>query len=368
VVVASDRVPNKLRIVRDAGTQDDPPHAGTTRPGSLGLIPGCALVCEGLLDRLPVALLLVDEAGTIRSANDFACRLLRRDRAQLEMHPIACALVPLERLVASIGRGEARVCVRGLDGAAIELAYACSQVSSSPTGGYGPYAVIVRAATSLESEDMHRLASVGAAVPAMVHRAKNSLVAVTMGLELLDQVADDAGIDSAIHATLGEAHDLVMSLDGFGALGRPLRTTTSNDPARVLEDARLRLGERADRAGVRLTWLVDRLPPMRLEPSVIHALLVNLVCHAFRLCDAGAQVRVQAELIERGLRVQVEDDGAHDLAEASPRGEMSLCQQVIEAAGGTLEFGTTSQGTHTRMVILGDIFSRPRAAGRGRPS
>lgn len=356
-----------LRIVPHHETSASMREGDVPTPArALGLIPSCALVCEGLLDRLPVALLLIDEAGTIRSANDFALALLGREREAIEGHAVDECLVPLEQLVASIGRGECRIATRRPDGAVLELA--CSTAQIAATRGPGPYAVIVRAATALESDEIHRLAAMGAAVPAMVHRVKNSLMAVTMGLELLEQLAPTAQTDDHVRSALGEANDVVLTLDGFGAMGRPLRIAGAVDPTHMLHDARLRIGEKADRSGLRLVWLVDHLPRLSLDATVVHALLVNLVCQALRDCDRGDEVRVEVRLDDGALEIAIRDNGHHAGARTAVPVELALVRRVVEAAGGTLASTTEADGSHLHTLrIDGATGADPRAHGETRP-
>lgn len=350
-----------VELVRHRATIDL--NADAARPArGLGIIPSCALVCEGLLDRLPVALLLVDEHGTVRSANDFAVRLLRRERAALEGAPIARYLCPLEELTATIGRGECRMTVHGPDGALLELACATAQIAATPGEGPGPYAVIVRAATTLESDDLHRLAVMGAAVPAMVHRVKNSLMAVTMGLELLPLAVSAAEVEHHRRLALGEAQDAGMALDRFGAMGRPLRCAKPADPTAMLEDTRLRAGERADRAHLKFEWLVDRLPPLCLDPTVVHALLINLICHAFAECDPGDTLRVEARLQGRGLEIVIVDACSPN-ARAITSTDLTLCRKILEVAGGSLDQSEGAAGERVRTITIPEAAPpRPRNA------
>jgi len=125
--------------------------------------------------------------------------------------------------------------------------------------------------------------------------------------------------------------------------------------APVVDDVVERLGERAERAGVRVQVDVERGLELPLRPRMARVVVENLVENAIRYAGEGATVRIEARRAGERAVLRVADDGAGvseqdlprlferfyraDRARAS-RGTglgLAIVKHVVTSAGGTVE-------------------------------
>ena len=175
--------------------------------------PLCSPVCDALVVKLPIAFAIVDEEGKVRLANDLAAEALDRPREELEGRDVADVLCPLATLQDAVSREEQTVSLPLPGGRGVADCSVSRLDSRTPS-----FAVVFR------EVDRHR--SMTAAVPSVVHNLKNSLAAVTMGLELLEQRTDADGDRDEIQLLLNEALKVVKTLNRLGRM--------ATDPPRAL--------------------------------------------------------------------------------------------------------------------------------------
>lgn len=324
--------------------------------------PRCAHLCDALLVDLPIAIAIVDDLGVVQFANEAAARALGRARDALAGADVADALCPLADLLAAAGDAQPTVAVRSVDGSHERLACTVTRIAPPQPGGPGLLAVVLHDTTGApssvsERNRVRRLASMGAAVPTVIHKVKNSLAAATIGLELLEHGSLDAELQTRVRGVLTETRNVASTLDGFGAVAGDLRASVAVELEPMLEDARLLVDEQADEAGVCLEWLVDRLPPLPFDPAVVHALLFHLVCDAFRCALPGDTVRVDIHLVRGRLVIDVSDTGNGHRPGSRHAVPLTLCKEAAESAGGTLSVEHDARGTR-RIVCV------PREEGR----
>ena len=306
-----------------------------------------------VIAELPVAFVLVRKTGEIWLASNSAERALAAPGESLGGRDIGSVLAPLRTLLAGDAGGDRSVCTTVPSGERCEFGYSMSEVatdSSSPM-----YAIVFRDITrsarlASERDRLLHLASMGAAAPMVIHEVKNSLAAVSMGLELLTWQAEGAADREQSAALAAEASKAVHTLDGFGAVGRELRAGWRADLRPMLQDARSVLESRAQRHRVVFDFEVGNLDPVYLDPAVVHALLFNLVINAMKASDADDRVSVRVAIENEHFVLCVADTGrgmdAEELAhctdlffstfEGGSGIGLALCHEAVKAADGSL--------------------------------
>lgn len=259
-----------------------------------------------------------------------------------------------------------------------EFGYSMSAVatdSSTPM-----YAIIFRDITrsarlASERDRLLHLASMGAAAPMIIHEVKNSLAAVTMGLELLADQARSVEDSQHASALAAEAGKAAQTLDGFGAVGRDLRAGCRTDLVPMLQDARTVLESRARRQRIELDLRIGELEPVYLDPAVVHALVFNLVINALKASKANDRVVVTVGIeAGRSFVLRVTDTGCGmdpeqaehctDLFFSTFEGGsgigLALCNEAVKAAEGSLVIDTeVGRGTTVTIAV-------PLQSGEGR--
>lgn len=330
----------------------------------------CAASCS-LVYALPCAVIVVDRQGVIRLANAEAAWVLERPSEQLQGASLAEILGPLEEILQlSAHSRDASLEFERPNGGRGRLGFTVSPIAME--GGYSDrtmYSVIFRnisreSSIASERDRLMRLASMGAAAPTIIHEVKNSLTSMIMGLELLERRYQDERARVGVRALLAEARKVTHTVQGFGAVGRDLRTVHPCDLGPMLSDAVRVLKVQAEAAGLTLEWQSIPIPPLTIEPSVLHAILSNLVTNAIHACKPGEQVKVTTRLENHRFVLEVEDNGCGmepdvlarctDLFFSTrPGGNgigLALCREAIHAAGGDLRI-CSKAGLGTTMVV-----------------
>jgi len=326
---------------------------------------------------LPVAFVLVRKSGEIWLASTCARRALGRGEETLVGRDIATVLAPLPELLAGSGDGDRSVSAVVPSGQRREFGYSMSEVASESATPM--YAIIFRDITrsarlTSERDRLLHLASMGAAAPMVIHEVKNSLAAVSMGLELLaDQLCDGKNREQSA-ALAAEAGKAAHTLDGFGAVGRELRAGCRSELSPMLRDVRTVLETRAQRHRIELRFEVGALEPVYLDPAVVHALVFNLAINAMKASRSGDRVSIFVDIGDgHDFVLRVEDQGcgmdpeqtAHctDLFFSTFEGGsgigLALCNEAVQAAEGSLVIDT-ELGRGTKVTI--SVPLRPKGA------
>jgi signal transduction histidine kinase len=311
---------------------------------------------QRVLDALPGALLAFDaHSGRIWLANPRAAELLECEPRLLEGNTVAAVFAPVEWLVANRhlpqpDRGRAVTLpsgrrllagftladLEGESGAALLLHFQ----------DIGPWEQL-----RVERNRLLQLAAVGSALPAVLHELKNPLAAVTTTAEvLLEEV--EGHVQEQLHAILSELRRLRLTIDGVGAVGQGLRSVRHAAVDLACREAWGILEARAELAGLRSRCQVEDMPLLPLDPSVIRAIVYNLVSNAIQACAPGDTVNLYAHLVEGGreLELVVVDDGPGMTAQVLTRCTelffttrrhgsgigLALVNGAVEGAGGRL--------------------------------
>jgi signal transduction histidine kinase len=324
-----------------------------------------------VLTQLSAAVLVLDPTGLVAFANLRAAEVLGRPVEQLVGARVDDVLEPLASIVeAARSREERRACcaqTRG-DGARLEIGYTATPLAC---GCEEPsYSVVFQDVTQRERirderDRLLRLAAVSEVLPALLHELKNPLAAVTTAVEVLVEDLSDGPTRDAIHAVLGEIRRMKLTLEGVGSISRELGSRRNHPIDHAVAEVARVLTSQAKARHIELLVDVPTAPLLPLEPSVVRALVLNLVMNAIHATRDGrvrlsGRWRSERELYE----IVVEDEGEGMSPEVlarctelfyttKARGSgigLALVRRTVEASGGAIHLHS-ERGRGTRVTL-----------------
>lgn len=328
---------------------------------------GIEIPDRAVLDALPTAV-VVSAGGRVRYANHRAAKVLGASVTELVGQPLGDVMgVPDPGLPAADGeRGEGRV-IRTVGGEERTLGY-----TSTPVGGAAEVIVFQDITRFIniqrERDKLLRLAAIGEALPSLLHELKNPLAAIMTSVEVLLEEVSAGPVQEDLHAVLSELRRMALSFEGIGAVHRKLRAKRLGPVDYACREACRVLETRAKNAGVEFKYVVDDMPLLPIDPSVVRALVFNFITNAIHACERGSAVRLAAGFNEATgvCELSVVDTGsgmspdvldkATDLfftTKVSGSGiGLALCRRVVEEAGGELTIKSVPGfGTQVRIAV-----------------
>lgn len=325
-------------------------------------------VAARVLDAIRTGVIVVDEQGVITHCNTSAVEILGSDYRGRHKVRIESVLASIDELIQGMGResrGEYSVTLPS--GERTTIGYYVADMKN------GRHAVVFQNITKWvklreERDRLLQLATVGELMPMLLHELKNPLASVSTAVEVMIEELPAGQMQHDLHAILGELHRMKLYCDGLGAVGRSLR---SQRPAAVdvaCQEAALVLRSRAERARVKLTCILARMPLLPFDPAVVRALVSNLVANAIDACKPGDRITLEARLMQNGkiFELSVNDTGRGMTDEekrrctelfftTKPKGTgigLALCSRAMESAGGTISIESRlGQGTTIRLRV-----------------
>lgn len=328
----------------------------------------------GLLEALGTGVLLVDPEERIRLANRRAAEIFGVPSESLVSQPLSAHLAPIASLrarIASTGPTErASIAIAPPGRTPIVAGFTLNEAHVEGTGGVH-YAIAFQDITPItrlqeERDRLLQLATVGEVLPSVLHEAKNPLSAAITAIEVMIEEATHHDERADLHAVLVELRRAVLTLDGLGSAGLDPHASTPRALDHAVREVASVLSPRAQRLNIELRVDVPDLPLLPLDPSVIRAVVFNLVNNALQACRGGDTVTVAARLANSTLEVSVGDTGAGMAPDVRARCTelffttkrsgsgigLALCSEVAAKAGGRLEIESRlGAGTTVRLFL-----------------
>ncbi len=357
------------QIVAREMTQHFPPNSPellTLRAHAESHLPPSTELTLAALNHLPSAVLVVDEQDRVVQSNRAANALFGEREDVLKYPPLDTFLrktenecagaaselprLPLER----IEKGE-QVCELQLtDGSCTTGSF----TSRALTVAGKKYLVLcIRETSQLlklqeERNRLLRIATIGEALPSLLHELKNPLAAISVATEVLLEETESPDIREQLHAILSEIRRMKLSFDGIGALERPLCAERPQAVDFACREAGTVMVHRAANAGQYLRLRISDMPLLRLDSGVVRALILNFVTNSIQACRTGDTITVNAwhDDSTNRFELRVVDTGKGMAPETLRRVTelffstkssgsgigLALCKRVIEDAGGKL--------------------------------
>lgn len=291
---------------------------------------------RALLSTAPDAVLSLDGAGRIASANPAAQRMFAPTGGVIESLP-AARLLPGLALESPQGRCSLRAA--RLDGARFPADVAWASLASPAEARH---IVIVRDATERHAAEARlrerdtalarsmRFAVAGELASALTHELNQPITALVSYLQAAQILAApfqdaDARLSETLDKAAREAmraSDVMRRLRDFYRGGAPRRTPV--DVAEVVEGVRAAFAERLTRDAVELDLRVPGdLPPACCDRIQFEIALHNLLGNALEAVAGGSpgqrHIRIEARASARGVVVEVDDSGPGLSEEVLPR-------------------------------------------------
>jgi signal transduction histidine kinase len=232
--------------------------------------------------------------------------------------------------------GLAEIVTRALNARVLEAGSAVAvedvlEMASRLAEGLRSVSFVAMGTYDESDEDLERTMSAGLEefARAVIHDLRNPLHALSMGLELIEQISQDDEVckqTKAMKATVRRAAHLLETIHVL-AVAEKARATSLMI---ALKDAVMRVVEEVEEsaalAGVRID-VSDDLPLMEVEAIVIYLALINLVANSIRYSDFDKDekwIRIDAAHIEEEsnsgfCEVRVSDNGIGIPEELLPR-------------------------------------------------
>ncbi|RPJ42803.1 MAG: PAS domain-containing protein [Candidatus Latescibacterota bacterium] len=262
----------------------------------------------GVIDALHVGVLVLDPSGRIVDLNREAALLLdlsadsARDCASRDVLPPGSVVADVAERALRERRGVPET-VGSLGGAPNGRFARCS---ATPVRGASrearAFAIEFRDVTGevrveQEVRQLDRLATIGRFAAAIAHEIRNPLTGIYAGVQFLERTLPPANDQqSATYQIVREEVEHLNRIveDMLGTARTPEPRLETVDPNEVARKARLLLEEDARRRSVRVELRPDdSLPSVRLDPSLLLQVLLNLGRNALEASSAGGEITIE---------------------------------------------------------------------------
>lgn len=258
----------------------------------------------------------------VHYANDVSCEILGRVRSRL----VAEVLAPLQSL--SSHNRHAELTVQRGDGEPVIVGYSMTRARGAPVLLFQDVSQLV--ALRGERDRLMRLAAVGEVLPSLLHELRNPLAVITSAVEVLvEDTADDA-LQGELHAILSELRRMDLGFQGLGSVGRSLSSERAQPIDFAVEEAARVTRTAVAAAGLRLTVHQPAMPLLRLDASVVRAVVFNLLTNSMHACRAGDHIVVRSGMVDGGhaYRLAVADTG-----QGMSNDVLARCTELFDQAG-----------------------------------
>ncbi len=342
-----------------------PPSPPTDPSGTAKLKP------LAILDSLHSAVLVIDAEGKIHFANSAAGNILQREPSVIqgkEVGEVFLAFPFIQQLLEKDKGEDPEELALILPGN--RKVYLGIRVSRLPVSGEEDWITLsfddISEILELrkERDRLLELATVGAVMPTILHELKNPLAAITTSVEVLLEDIEDEELKNQLYLVFTEVRRMKLAFEGIGISGRTLRTNSPSAIDYAIKEAIGIFQVRAQEAGIDLEVQVPNLPLLDLDPSVIRAVIYNLVTNAIHACSRGNRIRVEAGIEGKQFWIGVEDDGEgmepkvkekclemFFTTKSSGSGiGLALCSNSFRNAGGDIQV-ESSPGKGTKILL-----------------
>jgi signal transduction histidine kinase len=221
---------------------------------------------------------------------------------------------------------------------------------------------------SLQHQD--KMASLGLLAAGIAHDLGNPLASLSTELELLESETDPETMRASLTVLRGQVNRMTRTLRGVVDFARRRGGDASDVSldAAVADSVRLVCHD-PRWSNVRLELdLPPELPPVHLVEDQLVLVLVNLLLNAADAIAGAGQVTISARVTERGVRLEVRDDGCGMSPQTRARAMdplfttkaerggtglgLAVCERVVREAGGKLSLESELGRGTTVMIDL----------------
>lgn len=333
---------------------------------------------QQIVDGLSAAVMVVDDADSVRSVNRAAPGVLCVDEVEpgttLEGAGVLMSLPGLGDAVRRVREGEPGAILEAqeVEGTSPQryVDVVATPLGSDPDD---PRVLIVAddVTEALETKsrliDTERLAAIGRMAAHVTHEVRNPLSSIGLNVEMLeDELPDEAGEARALmQAIQKEIERLRVVTDEYLSLARvPDPRIEAEDVGDFLFSIANFVRREMETSGIELHLEIDEdLPRVGLDEAQMRQALLNILRNGREA--GGSNLWVRARALRDGVEVSIEDDGAGISSEdqahvfelffttkKSGTGlGLPLTLQIVNAHGGTIKCQNADGETGTRFVL-----------------
>ena len=315
---------------------------------------------HAVLSALADPLLVLDELGTIRLANDACQRVFGYEPSELVGEAIELLTREPFRSDTAHKRSASNpfraITAKRKDGGEVDLELALTPVASDPSAGGArrlAYCASFRDVSrwqQAERQLMRTFREMGASAGHLAHEIKNPVTAVNLALRAVSRKLGEE--EEAVLADLVERMKrLEAQMRGAFSTVRPIELqATDADVEEILAAVAARARSSEKRVEARVVSQADD-SRLRLDRGLIEEALGHLIQNSLDALESGGRIELGAERENDSLVLRVDDDGP-GIAE-SVRNRLfqpfvsskidgtgfglTLARRIIEAHGGTIE-------------------------------
>ena len=227
-----------------------------------------------------------------------------------------------------------------------------------------------------ERDRLFQLATLNEMLPAILHELRNPLAAIDTMVQLLLEETESEEIGNDLHAILSEVRRMNLTLKGVGSVSHDLISSKNHAVDFVIEEVVRVMDSLAGRAGITIRSDVAIMPLLPIDPSVISAIVFNLLNNAIAASEVNSQIEIKARLHDRAtFELSITDEGKGMTPEVLTRCRelffttkrkgngigLALCSQTVEKSGGEfLIESEVGKGTSITMRIPVTKSQRPQ--------
>jgi len=317
---------------------------------------------EQIVTGLRAGVIVVDEAGLVRSANKSAATVLSivDVNAPLEDTGLLDRLEGLSEAIDRVAEGGPRASLRAavLDERFVDVLVTPFGVDEATDGRRSVLVVADDVTDEVKTKarliQTERLAAIGRMAAHVTHEVRNPLSSIGLNVELLEEEIEDRGAEpkALLRSIQREIDRLTEVTEEYLRLARLPMPRLEPEPLGELVDEVGRFVSRElEASGVTLSVdVAGDLPLVAADEPQIRQALLNLLRNAKDAMPEGGEVKIDARPLDGGLAIRVRDHGEGIAEEArrhifdlfystKERGTglgLPLTQQIVAAHGGRI--------------------------------
>jgi nitrogen fixation/metabolism regulation signal transduction histidine kinase len=320
-----------------------------------------------IVEALRAAIVVVDRDRVIKTTNPAADEILgasaRDVGSSIDDTSLLRRFPALARAIAEVAEGGDARTLQGerIAGFTERLVDVLVTPFGDEAGESGVRGVLVVAddvsdaiATKSRLIQTERLAAIGRMAAHVTHEVRNPLSSIGLNVDMLGDEIHELGSEGKrlLESIQQELERLESITEEYLRLARlPEPSLTPEDPTHLLRDTSEFVRREMDSAGVELQLdLASQLPAVAMDEPQLRQALLNLLRNAREAMPDGGTAKLEAMRYDRGVRIQVHDEGAgigeeerehvfdlfYTTKERGTGLGLPLTQQIVVAHGGSI--------------------------------
>jgi len=218
-------------------------------------------------------------------------------------------------------------------------------------------------------DQTRRLSSIGTLAATVAHELRNPLGVIRTAAYNLQRKNSDASLKKHIdniHKKINESVLIINNLLNYSSIQSPSmqRVSLAGIIADSIKSAEKLFPEKAVKVHRELRRMRGR--SLKADPEQLREVFTNIIKNAFQAVEEAGEVKIEADIIGRRVRVEVSDNGSGVSEEnmekvfepfftSRAKGTglgLSICRELIELHGGDISIHSEEKNGTTVTVVL----------------